>query len=571
MGKVPLNKKTIIKLKTELRVLENTNSFVSDQDGNIVYANKGFYKLAFNDLPIPVWIGTIFTPLFQMSQNELNNNLCSGQGDIFCNVHSHNKKRSRMIHITTREITIDSSRFVVGIAFDLMRAWPKFQREMVILRAINLPTAFYDETGRILDHNFAFIKCVQYAEDLKPDLIGTSLIDYVDDKYKSKDLFSLENQLEYLKKEFNSIQETGWQLFYGKTISKKEILKNWLVHHKISISMQKEWVKLCGRTEINENKYFTLKNNLVNNANAIAAEFKCMLVSNTDFGVILGDTAFISSRFIPDENGYFYGFNGSNPTERRHEIQRRTIPVAHSREITMQQNKEYQIRIERELTRHLLYINGIKVVEYWDACPLIFEQGCYFSLYFFGHCFMIKDLKIYTKPLTFKLDRLNSFLYRDIAFDGNPLKQYNYQIDKTDLRGQIVNLIIFHDKNPNSPGSQERSAGLYKSIDSRIQLAYNYISMNYNKKIDYKNVAKDSAMSYSHFNRLFKNTYKISPAFYQIDLQLKRAAGMLENTDLKIRDVAESVGYKNANLFSKLFKNKFGYTPLNYRIKRNGS
>lgn len=47
--------------------------------------------------------------------------------------------------------------------------------------------------------------------------------------------------------------------------------------------------------------------------------------------------------------------------------------------------------------------------------------------------------------------------------------------------------------------------------------------------------------------------------------RLSQACWLLENTNLSIEEVSFSVGYENKSYFSRIFKNKFGITPGEYR------
>ena len=58
---------------------------------------------------------------------------------------------------------------------------------------------------------------------------------------------------------------------------------------------------------------------------------------------------------------------------------------------------------------------------------------------------------------------------------------------------------------------------------------------------------------------------------YITEKRLDRAKSMLDNEDyVLIREVAEAVGYSNPLYFSRLFKNRFGYSPR-YNLRPTGS
>ncbi len=63
------------------------------------------------------------------------------------------------------------------------------------------------------------------------------------------------------------------------------------------------------------------------------------------------------------------------------------------------------------------------------------------------------------------------------------------------------------------------------------------------------------------FKELFHSTLKQ----FAIDQRLEIAARLIMSKDLSIREVAEQVGYANQSHFSRLFREKFGVLPRDYR------
>lgn len=74
-----------------------------------------------------------------------------------------------------------------------------------------------------------------------------------------------------------------------------------------------------------------------------------------------------------------------------------------------------------------------------------------------------------------------------------------------------------------------------------------------------------SGYSRYHFSRLFEHHTGKSPMSYLLDLRMKRAASLLHQEGLAIREVAVRCGFQDANYFSKAFRKAFGMSPLDYR------
>lgn len=60
-----------------------------------------------------------------------------------------------------------------------------------------------------------------------------------------------------------------------------------------------------------------------------------------------------------------------------------------------------------------------------------------------------------------------------------------------------------------------------------------------------------------------------TPVEYIRSMRLKKAAYLLEKSDLRIADISFEVGFSNTNYFARAFKTKYQITPTEYiRLKR---
>lgn len=86
-------------------------------------------------------------------------------------------------------------------------------------------------------------------------------------------------------------------------------------------------------------------------------------------------------------------------------------------------------------------------------------------------------------------------------------------------------------------------------------------------KYDAQRYAQMLKMSPSHFQHIFKQQLGISPYAYCLRLRMENARGLLEDTKLKIQDIAQKCGYENALYFTQSFRKETGLTPSAYRKK----
>lgn len=75
-------------------------------------------------------------------------------------------------------------------------------------------------------------------------------------------------------------------------------------------------------------------------------------------------------------------------------------------------------------------------------------------------------------------------------------------------------------------------------------------------------------VSVSRFNHLFSENVGMPPYAYCTKLRMENAQGLLENTDMKINEIAVCTGYTDAMYFAQAFKHYTGMTPREYKYKK---
>jgi AraC family transcriptional regulator len=109
--------------------------------------------------------------------------------------------------------------------------------------------------------------------------------------------------------------------------------------------------------------------------------------------------------------------------------------------------------------------------------------------------------------------------------------------------------------------------GTRKELFRRLNNAKDYMQSNYNQVIGLDEICQYACLSPTHFYRTFKQTFNCSPHQYLIQLRLSQAKFLLRNSNYEIREIVNLVGFDSASSFIRLFKEKFGVTPGNYRIR----
>ena len=104
-----------------------------------------------------------------------------------------------------------------------------------------------------------------------------------------------------------------------------------------------------------------------------------------------------------------------------------------------------------------------------------------------------------------------------------------------------------------------------------IKKSLSHINAYYYTDIKIPALARIEGLSTSRYNALFKELMGTSPCEYIIKTRLKFACELLSTTELSIKEIAVTVGYRDPHFFSRIFKEKLGLTPKEYRLGPNTS
>ena len=108
-------------------------------------------------------------------------------------------------------------------------------------------------------------------------------------------------------------------------------------------------------------------------------------------------------------------------------------------------------------------------------------------------------------------------------------------------------------------------SGLKKLQNIPINNIITFVKNNLSKKLTVNEMASKIFFSPSHFNKLFKIETGYSPLDYIIHLRMQCACDYLNNTKLRIKEIASLVSYDDPYLFTRIFTKTIGKSPRNYR------
>jgi AraC family transcriptional regulator, arabinose operon regulatory protein len=104
-----------------------------------------------------------------------------------------------------------------------------------------------------------------------------------------------------------------------------------------------------------------------------------------------------------------------------------------------------------------------------------------------------------------------------------------------------------------------------RSLDSRVQQVLDILASDPNGRHDIHEFARAVMLSPSRLAHLFKHETGETISNTLLEQRMRRAALLLEATDLSIGAVAEQLGYSSLYYFSRQFHYHFGVSPRAYR------
>ena len=111
----------------------------------------------------------------------------------------------------------------------------------------------------------------------------------------------------------------------------------------------------------------------------------------------------------------------------------------------------------------------------------------------------------------------------------------------------------------------EQTGWLHALSDSHIGVALNSMHKRIEHPWTVASLASEAGMSRSAFAQRFKELMSESPLEYLTRWRMYRGSDLLRESDRKLSDVAQAVGYDSDGAFHKAFKRVLGIAPGEYR------
>lgn len=176
-------------------------------------------------------------------------------------------------------------------------------------------------------------------------------------------------------------------------------------------------------------------------------------------------------------------------------------------------------------------------------------------------------------PENMRMLCLNLVLYGTRKYPYAALRINNY-LGRNVLSSRSVERMDSLDALENWTYNLLKGAGEILDTDSAgsrrdlISEARDYIQGHYMQNITLNEISEHFYVNPYYFSQLFKKKTGTSYQKYLTELRMKRAEVLLRETDLKVYEICEQVGYTDTNYFSKLFERSTGRKPSAFRSEQ---
>jgi YesN/AraC family two-component response regulator len=137
------------------------------------------------------------------------------------------------------------------------------------------------------------------------------------------------------------------------------------------------------------------------------------------------------------------------------------------------------------------------------------------------------------------------------------------------FREGIQNNLPLNELNTLLKESLKAISDYYGSGNPLIKRAVIFLRHTYRENVDLQQVADAVGISRIHLSRLFTKTMGVSLMRYREELRVKKGEELLENSDMKIYEIADYLGYSSPEHFTRNFKRITGVPPKYFYKERS--
>jgi len=303
--------------------------------------------------------------------------------------------------------------------------------------------------------------------------------------------------------------------------------------------LTKRYIFFLSSQSLNENE---IRRTFETAINSVKSYFDCSLnVVYSDIFSDIRDSLIIYNKFLEKSQILFY----------KHE---KSYFISNANHVSYSEPKA--IQLEKEYNK--LFIEAVAKEDLEGAKELICQAGSYFE----QNNVNPMIVKVACSKLIGNIfDSYGLFIENNQEINNN--EYYHHEIEIAEHLRRILNLLTDFITKVIVAIQHMR----YTNSKLVINRALNYIDQHYDEKISLEDVAQKLHLSKHYLCNAFKKGTGENMSLYINKLRIEKAKKLLLESDGRIKEIFEEVGYSNQQYFSKVFKKVTGMTVVEYKEK----
>lgn len=161
-----------------------------------------------------------------------------------------------------------------------------------------------------------------------------------------------------------------------------------------------------------------------------------------------------------------------------------------------------------------------------------------------------------------KYERLREYISIILYETVSKMDDYEDEIEENLLNMMYLLLNSFHYLFYEEESLREDKVQL-----ERYHRIISYLRANYMNKVSLQEIAEREYLSPQYLSYKIKDTFGQSFNDFLNGIRVEESRRLLLNTDKNILEISEEVGFSHVRYYNKHFKNRYSYSPLEYRNK----
>ncbi|WP_341278784.1 AraC family transcriptional regulator [Paenibacillus sp. FSL H8-0537] len=100
-----------------------------------------------------------------------------------------------------------------------------------------------------------------------------------------------------------------------------------------------------------------------------------------------------------------------------------------------------------------------------------------------------------------------------------------------------------------------------EQIDKRISFVYRYMLLHYEKPLTLHDLSKLVGCHPVYLSSVYTRVYQVSPMQHLQQIRMRKASVFVRSTNMKMKEIAHSIGYVSSSQFGSIYKRYYGVSP----------